>query len=54
MVKTRKLTEFERVEINRFSNKGFRQREAALSVGCSQISIKVTLHRFKEHQTVKT
>lgn len=53
MVKTRELTEFERIEIIRYSSEGYSQRDVASLVKCSQSTVKVTLRRYNEHQTVQ-
>jgi len=53
MVKTRELTEFERIEIIRLSGTGLSQRKVAEMIGCGQNTVKTTLQRYKEHQTVK-
>ena len=53
MVKTRELTEFERIEIIRYSSEGYSQRDVASLVKCSQSTAKVTLRRYNEHQTVQ-
>ena len=53
MVKTRELTEFERIEIIRYSSEGYSQRHVASLVKCSQSTVKVTLRRYNEHQTVQ-
>ncbi len=53
MVKSRELSELERIEIIRLSSKGHSQREVAAMIKCSQSTVKTTLLRYKEHKTVK-
>ena len=42
MVKTRELTEFERIEIIRLSGTGLSQRKVAEMIGCGQNTVKTT------------
>jgi IS30 family transposase len=54
MVKSRELTEFQRIEIIRLSETGLSQRKVAEVIGCCQNTVKTTLQRFKKHNTVKS
>ena len=53
ILKVQKLTEFERIEIIRYSSEGYSQRDVASLVKCSQSTVKVTLRRYNQHQTVQ-
>ena len=53
ILKVQKLTEFELIEIIRYSSEGNSQRDVASLVKCSQSTVKVTLRRYNQHQTVQ-
>lgn len=53
MVKTKQLTEYQRIEIIRLKGEGMTQTEIATKLGCDQCTVSRTIKRYNEHKTVK-